>query len=58
MYRLDFNFKFFWFTISGKKTMHYFKVLLADLVDQNLKGHEDEIQSDMLQIAEDFFTFL
>ena len=41
--------------VSGKQTTHSYKIVLADLVDQNIKGHEDEIQSDVLQIAEDFF---
>lgn len=44
-------------TVRNKETLHSFKVVLADLVNQNIDGHEDEIFSDLLLIAEDFFTW-
>ena len=44
--------------MSGKEMRHQFKVVLADVVSENIKQHEDEIYSDMLQVAEDFFTYL
>lgn len=43
--------------IRGKETSHSFAITLVDLVDQNIEGHEDEIYSDMLLIAEDFFSW-
>lgn len=43
--------------VKDKQTTHTYKIVLADLVDQNIAGHEDEIQSDMLQIAEDLFAW-
>jgi hypothetical protein len=43
--------------VSGKKTTHIYKFILADLLDENIKGHEDEIFSDLMLIAEDFFSF-
>jgi len=44
-------------TVSGKETSHSFKIVLGDLYDVNIKGQSDEIQSDMLLIAEDFFSW-
>lgn len=43
--------------ISGKNNTHSYKIILGDLYDQNIKGHADEIQSDMMKIAEDFFSW-
>ena len=44
-------------TVSGKETKHNFKIVLGDLADANIIGQADEIQSDMLLIAEDFFSW-
>lgn len=43
--------------ISGKNNTHSYKIVLGDLIDPNIKGHADEIQSDMMLIAEDFFSW-
>ncbi|MBC7424973.1 MAG: hypothetical protein H7321_00445 [Bacteroidia bacterium] len=43
--------------VNGKKTTHTYKIILADLLDDNIKGHEDEIFSDMMLIAEDLFAW-
>jgi hypothetical protein len=43
--------------MSGKLTTHSYNIVLADLYDTNIKGHADEIHSDMLLIAEDFFSW-
>lgn len=43
---------------SGKMTTHNFQVTLADLTDQNIQGIEDEIYSDLLEIADEFGAWL
>jgi hypothetical protein len=43
--------------ISGKNNTHSYKIVLGDLIDANIKGQADEIQSDMMLIAEDFFSW-
>jgi len=43
--------------ISGKQDTHSSKLTLADLVDENLTGHADEIYSDMILIAQDFIAW-
>ena len=43
--------------MNGKLTTHSYSIILADLYDNSLKGHSDEIHSDMLLIAEDFFSW-
>lgn len=45
-------------TIANKQTNHSFKVVLADLCEPDNNEMEDAIHSDMLQVAEDFFTWL
>lgn len=44
--------------LNNKAMNHSFKITLADLINDNIVGIEDEIYSDMLQVAEDFFTWL
>lgn len=43
---------------NGKLNTHSYQIVLSDLVDENIKGHEDEIYSDMMLIAEDLFAWL
>ena len=43
--------------MNGKLTTHSYNIVLADLYDASLNGHADEIHSDMLLIAEDFFSW-
>ncbi|MDO9374551.1 MAG: hypothetical protein Q7T76_09040 [Ferruginibacter sp.] len=42
---------------ADKTNTHSYRITLSDLVDQNLSGHEDEILSDMMLIAEDLYTW-
>lgn len=42
---------------NGKKLTHIMNMTLADLADENIEGIEDEIYSDMLLVAEDFFAW-
>ena len=44
--------------LTNKKLAHTYKIILGDLVDVNIEGHEDEIYSDLMLIAEDFFAWL
>jgi hypothetical protein len=44
--------------VQNKTVSHSFLVTLGDLTDANVKGLDDEIISDMLLVAEDFYTFL
>lgn len=43
--------------INGKKNVHSYKLTLADLLDENITGHADEIYSDMMLIAQDFIAW-
>lgn len=44
--------------ISNRLMNHRFKFVIADLLNTEIEGHSDEIVSDCLQIAEDFFAWL
>lgn len=44
--------------ISNKTMNHNFKIVLADITEPENNEMEDNIHSDTLQIAEDFFTYL
>jgi hypothetical protein len=44
--------------MANKKLAHSYRIVLGDLLDANIEGHEDEILSDMMLIAEDFFAWL
>ncbi len=44
--------------ISDKKMNHRFKVVVADILSTDTKNHDNEIVSDSLLIAEDFFSWL
>ena len=44
--------------ISNKSMNHNFKIVLADITEPENNEMEDNIHSDALQIAEDFFTYL
>lgn len=43
--------------MADKFTTHNYLITLSDLYDPNIKGHSDEIQSDMMGIGEDFFRW-
>lgn len=43
---------------QSKMITHSFTVTLADLSDDNIKGIEDEIHSDMIDVADDFAAWL
>lgn len=46
-------------TSMSKKTFdHSFKIIIADLCQPDNNEHQDNIHSDSLQVAEDFFTYL
>lgn len=45
-------------SISDNLTNHNYKFVIADYVIGDSNEQQDEIHSDCLQIAEDFFTFL
>lgn len=44
--------------INNKVTNHRYKITIGDKVDENLEGIEDEVFSDSMLIAEDFFSWL
>lgn len=44
--------------INGNLMTHRFVFNLEDLADENIPGIEDEIYSDMLEVAEDFYSWL
>lgn len=44
--------------ISNRTINHAFKIVLGDLMNDNIDGIEDEIYSDMLLVAEDFFAWI
>lgn len=44
--------------ITGKMINHNYKVVIGDLTKADDSEMEDNIHSDSLQVAEDFFTFL
>ena len=44
--------------IANRSINHIFKIVLGDLMNDNVEGIEDEIYSDMLLVAEDFFAWL
>ncbi len=45
-------------SLNGKMMDHSFRISIGDRVDDNVEGHEDEVISDAVSIANDFFTFL
>jgi len=45
-------------SISDKVCKHNYKVVIADLTQADNTDMEDEVISDSLQVAEDFFTYL
>ena len=51
------NFEWLESDVSGKVTTHAYQVTLADLVDESIKGHEDEIFSDLMLVANDFLSW-
>jgi len=53
----DSNIEYLESNISGKTTSHLYQVTLADLYSEDIKGHADEIQSDLMLVAEDFFAW-
>lgn len=44
--------------INDKVFNHFFKVVIADIVEPDNTEQEDNVHSDALQVAEDFFTSL
>ena len=44
-------------SLSGKFLEHRFRVLIGDLYNPNILGIEDEIYSDCVQIAGDFYSW-
>lgn len=45
-------------TLSGKALNHSFRISIADRIDPNHQEQEDEVISDAILIANDFFAFI
>ena len=44
--------------LNDKVTSHIFKIVIGDITEPDNHDMEDEVFSDSLQVAEDFFTYL
>lgn len=52
------NIEYLQSNLADRKIVHNYKVTICDLDNQNLNQYQDEIFSDCMQIADDFFSYL